>query len=139
MVANAKLVKERNISPENVARINNLHRELETCLAESDEYLRETPREAMYHWFEGIEMALQQLWGFPCDTTYHTWKHRLTERYRQLDYVGVTYRCPVTGMERTVTDEDVTTLKNYLFWVGDGFIDFAGYNVRFVGNLERIK
>ena len=47
MVANAQLVKERNISPENVARINNIHHELEAYLAESDECLLETPREVM--------------------------------------------------------------------------------------------
>jgi hypothetical protein len=138
MTANPQLVKERDISHEDVARINNLHRELETCLVESDDYLRETPRGVIYHWFEGIEIALHQLWGFPCDTMYHTWKNCLTERYRQLDYVGVTYRCPATGMERTVEDKDVTTHKNSLFGVGNGFIDFAGYNVRIVGNLERL-
>lgn len=135
MSANPELVKQRNISEDNVNRINNLHRELEACLNETDEYLKETSRELMYNWFEAIEFTLQRYWGFTEDKAYHTWVHRLTERYRELDYLGAVYKCNKSGEQRIVTKQD---LKDNLFIVGNGFLDLAGYNVRTIG-LERVK
>jgi len=136
MAANLELAKQRGISDQNIKKINILHDELESCLNESDEYLRETDRERMFDWFTSIEYALQRAWGFVEDARYHTWIHRLHKRYRELDYLGAVYRCNVTGVTRTISD--VALHGGQLVGVGNGFIDFGGV-VRIVGNLERIN
>lgn len=138
MAANPALVKERGISDDAVRKINMFHQELEDCLYETDEYLREVDRGRMFDHFRDIEFTLQRLWGFPEDSRYHTWVPRLRNRFREVDYLGVVYRCKETGFEREVTSGDLIATSHALFGVGKGFIDF-GDVVRIVGPIERVK
>lgn len=137
MSANLELAKQRGISDEHVRRINVIHQELEDCLNEPDDYLREIDRGQMTNHFKQLEYTLQRIWGFSEDSMYHTWGTRLCKRFREVDYLGAVYRCNETGFERTVTTGDLVASSHALFGVGKGFIDFGGV-VRIVGNLERI-
>lgn len=137
--ANPTLLKQMGVSERNKVRIERLHAELIDCLNETDEYLRETDRERMRSHFENLEYTLQGLWGFTQDSLYRTWGPRLERRYRQVDYVGKTYKCKTTGVERTITADDDIYMDRFgrNVVIGEGFIDFAGYNVRFV-NVESV-
>lgn len=136
MAANPELVKKMGVSDENVRRINVIHDELEACLNETAEYLKSIERERLYQHFTDLEYALQRLWGFTEDHRYHTWGKRLFQRLREVDIVGNVYRCKLTGSTRTVEPIDIN--DHVLFSVGDGFVDFGGYNVRLVG-VEQVK
>lgn len=137
MAANPILVKSRGISDDDVVMINTLHAHLEMFIDETkagDDY------EARLAHVRSIEFQLQDLWGFTRDSAYHTWVNKLSDRFRELKYVGRTYRCKETGLERTVEYTDLKIASyGYLFVVGKGFIDFGGYNVRVCGDLEIVS
>lgn len=57
-----------------------------------------------------------------------TWRDAIGfESYYEVSNYGNVRRKGKTnsGVDRTVTDEDITTSKKFLFGVGNGFIDFA--------------
>lgn len=137
MAANPELVRQMGVSDENVRRINVIHDELEACLNETDEYLMEIDRGRLFSHIRDLEFALQRLWGFSEDRRYHTWSERMRKRLRKVDYLGRTWRCSITGEERTVRSADLDTGK--LFGVGKGFVDFGDGYLRVVGPLEVVK
>ena len=117
--------------------INVLHEHLEMFIAETTKDDRRKERIAHVR---SIEFRLQDLWKFTRDSDFHTWVHKLYNRFREIDYVGSTFRCTETGLQRVVEQVDLQLgSKGYLFTVGKGFIDFGGYHVRIVGPLERVK
>lgn len=138
MAANPDLVKQMVVSDENVRRINVIHDELEACLNETDEYLSGVDRSMLTKHFRDLEFALQRYWGFSEDRRFHTWTLRLKKRLREVDYLGKTWRCTVTGVERTVTIGDLL-IAGKLFGVGKGFVDFGDGYIRVVGPLEVVK
>lgn len=137
MAANPDLVKQMGVSDENVRRINFIHNALDTLLNEDDDYLTNVDRSDMFEHISDLEFSLQRLWGFPEDRRYHTWRDRMRKRLRNLDYLGRTWRCTVTGEERTVRSADLDYGK--LFGVGKGFVDFGDGYIRVVGPLEVVK
>ena len=136
MAANPELVKQMGVSDENVRRINVIHDELEAYLNETDEYLMEIDRSRLFKHISDLEFTLQRLWGFTEDRRYHTWRDRMRKRLREVDYLGRTWRCTITGTERTVTDHDINENRYSLFGVGKGFVDFGDGYTRVVGPLE---
>ena len=137
MAANLDLAKARGISDDDIAMINVLHEHLEMVIAETT---KDDDREERIKHVRSIEFLLQDLWKFTRDSDFHTWVHKLYNRFRELDYVGTTFRCTETGSKRVVERVDLHLgSKGYLFTVGKGFIDFGGYHVRIVGPLERVK
>lgn len=138
MSANPDLVKLMGVSDENVRRINIIHSELEALLNETDEYLTEVDRGRLFTHIRDLEFSLQRLWGFTEDRRYHTWRERIRKRLREVDYLGKTWRCSITGEERTVTGEDLLN-PDKLFGVGKGFVDFGDGYTRVVGPLEFVK
>lgn len=137
MTANIDLIKSRGISEYNHNRINLIHRQL-TDLIEMSAQVNPADPDYLYERCRDHEYALQRLWGFTEDSRYHTWCNRLRGRLRDHDYTGVTFQCKLTGVKRTVELIDITLNEYVLFNVGNGFVDFGGYNVRLVG-VERVK
>lgn len=137
MAANPDLVKQMGVSDENVRLINFIHNELDTLLNEDEEYLTNVDRSDMFKHISDLEFSLQRLWGFSEDRRYHTWRDRMRKRLRKLDYLGRTWRCTVTGEERTVRSADLDYGK--FFGVGKGFVDFGDGYIRVVGPLEVVK
>lgn len=138
MAANPDLVKQMGVSDENVRRINFIHNLLDTLLNEDDDYLTNVDRPDMFKHISDLEFSLQRLWGFSEDRRYHTWRERMRKRLREIDYLGKTWRCTVTGTERTVTGDDLL-IAGQLFGVGKGFVDFGDGYIRVVGPLEVVK
>lgn len=136
MSINMDLAKERGISDRDVDLINRYHNLLEAVIVIASEDDDAETRKSNFDFVCFYEFKLQSLWGFDLDARYHKWKDRLRARYRALDYAGV-YRCTLTGKTRTIDAYEVTSPT--LIGVGEGFIDFSGYNVRIVGPLERIS
>lgn len=138
MAANPDLIKQMGVSDENVRRINFIHNVLETLLNEDEDYLKKVDRSDMFKHISDLEFSLQRLWGFSEDRRYHTWRERMRKRLREVDYLGKTWRCSITGEERTVTGEDLLN-PGKLFGVGKGFVDFGDGYTRVVGPLEVVK
>ena len=136
MATNPELVKQMGVSDENVRRINVVHDELEAFLNETDEYLMEIDRDQLFKHISDLEFRLQRLWGFSEDCRYHTWCERMRKRLREVDYLGRTWRCTITGEERTVLSADLDSGK--LFGVGKGFVDFGDGYTRVVGPLDEV-
>lgn len=137
MAANLDLAKARGISDDDIVMINVLHEHLDMFIAETT---KDHDREDRIAHVRSIEFQLQDLWKFTRDSDFHTWIQLLHNRFRELDYVGTTFRCTETGLQRVVGQVDLHLgSKGYLFIVGKGFIDFGGYHVRIVGPLERVK
>lgn len=134
MTANPDLVRQMGVSDENVRRINFIHNVLETLLNEDEDYLKKVDRSDMFKHIRDLEFALQRLWGFSQDSRYHTWRERMRKRLREVDYLGRTWRCTITGEERMVLSSDLDIGK--LFGVGKGFVDFGDGYTRVVGPLE---
>lgn len=132
MVVNEALARERNISKEDQDLISEIHDHLEYYVTNA--YKWPEARQILVDHFRAIEYLLQDLWGFDRDPDLHTWKYKLYERFREIEYVGNVYRCTETGETRKVTLNDVNS--KVLFSVGNGFIDFGSYHVRFVGPIE---
>ena len=61
---NKKLVKERNISVENMNKIENIHSQLDLLLKH--------PTDNVVKEIQQLEYQLQELWKFPKDSDYHT-------------------------------------------------------------------
>lgn len=137
MAANPELVEQMCVSDENVRRINFIHNVLNALLSEDDDYLTKVDRSDMFKHISDLEFTLQRLWGFSEDRRYHTWRERMRKRLREVDYLGRTWRCSITGEERTVRSADLDTGK--LFGVGKGFVDFGDGYTRVVGPLEVVK
>lgn len=135
MAANPELVKQMGVSDENVRRINFIHNVLETLLNEEEDYLKKVDRSDMFKHIGDLEFALQRLWGFSEDRRYHTWCERMRKRLREVDYLGRTWRCTITGEERTVRSSDLDH-AGMLFGVGKGVVDFGDGYTRVVGPLE---
>lgn len=137
MAANPELVKQMGVSDENVRRINVIHDELDACLNETDEYLTEIDRVQLLKHISDLEFSLQRIWGFTEDRRYHTWRERMRKRLREVDHLGKTWRCTITGTKRTVCNDDLDSGR--LFGVGKGFVDFGDAYIRVVGPLEVVK
>ena len=111
---NMQLAKDRGLSDEDIEHIEYLHWVLELCLERGclqgyDEYV--------YEAVEQFEYMLQDLWGFPQDSGYHTWKHRYKFKSQ---WAGRTFQCNTTGEEFTIPNS-VGERDFYSF--GKAFVD----------------
>lgn len=133
MAVNMELAVKQGLCNGAIMLIDTLHEHLENVI--SNTTLDHDERLVRQH-VKDIEYKLQELWGFSQESRYHTWCHKLSERLRELQYLGVAYRCKDTGETCTIKAQDLS--DGVLMGVGRGFIDFGGV-VRIVGNLERVK
>lgn len=111
---NMQLAKARGLSGEEIEKIEHLHWVLELCLERGCLYGYD---EDLYKAIEQIEYLLQDLWGFPQDCGYHTWKHRYKFKSQ---WAGRTFRCNTTGEEFTIPNS-VGERDFYSF--GKAFVD----------------
>lgn len=135
MSANLDLVKERNISDENVERINAIHEGLEQLI---DTYSLECDYDSTIELIRQAEYALQDLWGFNLDTLYHTWVNVFNQKHFKLQWVGRTFQCVETGAVRTIP-EDIYQ-RQIITISGNSAIDLGvanGYS-RTIGNLTEV-
>ena len=132
MAVNMELAKARGLSEETIKKIDTLHEYLEEFINEVN---LDHDYEACVGLVRNVEFQLQELWGFTRDNRYHTWVVRLHNHVRELQYLGVVYRCKETGESRTIGRDELS--GSVLVSIGNGFIDFGGV-VRLVGNLERV-
>ena len=136
MTANRTLAKQRGLSEQAIQYIDQLHDLLEKLIAS---YTLDVDYHEALELVESVEFDLQRLWQFSEDRRYHTWRNKLARRWMDLTWVGRTFVCTISGVERTIEKEDVK--ERGLFGVGkQGFIDFGvggGYH-RIVGNITEV-
>lgn len=132
MTANAELVKARGISDEAVAEINELHTIIDGIV---DNYSRTDDFYSTVSTVRELEFRLQALWGFNQDSRYHTHVNRVTRKHKEVNYLGVEYRCLQSGVSHIISEEDMSS--NRVIPIGRGFIDF-GSVVRIVGDIAKV-
>ena len=136
MSANRTLAKQCGLSEQAIEYIDQLHDLLEKLIAS---YTLDVDYHEALELVESVEFDLQRLWKFSEDRRYHTWRNKLARRWMELTWVGRTFVCTISGVERTIEKEDVK--ERGLFGVGkQGFIDFGvggGYH-RIVGNITEV-
>lgn len=120
MAANRTLAKLRGISEETCLKIDELH-EL------SDRFMEDAVKGLytsyfVFSTFEELEYALQDLWEFPPDSSFHT----LYKEFKfKLEWVGRGFICLDTGESFSVPSN---VGPGDFFKVGNGYLD--------VGDLE---
>lgn len=138
MAINRDLAKQRGLGEVEIAKIEALHEDCDTIL---NNYKVGRPEELQINLglLRQFEFALQELWGFPLDESYHTRGGQLKTIHLQQEWVGRTFECIESGTKRTVRTEDIIR-EGGLFCVGTGFIDFgrAGGYHRVVGNIREV-
>lgn len=135
MTANPTLVKEHNIPEQDVLCINKIHDSLELMLST---YTLECDLSSALKLVKQAELTLQQLWGFPEDSRYHTWYKLFKRKHFLLQWVGKKYRCNDTGVVVTIS-EDINERDTIA--VGKGMLDLgvAGGYYRQIGNIEEVQ
>ena len=121
MTANPELVKERNVSPENVEYINQLH-ELLTKLI--DCYTLDIPYEEAEALVKSANKTLSDLWGFEYNPRYDQWTPRLAHKWMNLTWEGKKYMCKDTGVVLCINKEDIYE-GNFISF-GNCFVDLGG-------------
>lgn len=136
MTANPELVKERNISPENVEYINQFHDLLAKLI---NSYTLEIPYQEAKELVQSANKSLSDLWGFVYNPAYDTWTPRLTEKWMKLTFAGRKFRCKDTG-DVVEIDIDDCYETSYIP-VGSSGLDLgrADSYYRIIGNIEEIK
>ena len=94
MTANRELAKQRNITEQNIAYIDEMHSLLEKLI---ESYTLEIPYEEALELVHSAEFTLQELWGFPKNASYHTWYKKLNEKAFCLTWQGRKFKCLDTG------------------------------------------
>ena len=136
MTANRELVKQRNISPENVEFIDKIHELLEKLI---DSYSLEVDYEEALNLVKSANKALSDLWGFTYDERKDQWTPRLKQKHLELCFVGRTFEETTTGIRYTIQPEDVYECA--LIRIGESaYVDVgrAGFYSRFGGNIKEI-
>lgn len=131
MTINMQLAKEMGLSQETIEHINSIHDKLEDLLSKVSEGFNQN----RYETIEAYEYTLQELWGFPQDPSYHTWKKRYEFKCQ---WANRTFRCKDTSVEFTIPEG---IEEGAFFIIGKGFLDVGRLNAysRRGGNLEEIK
>lgn len=131
-MVNMELAKARNISEENIERINAIHDALEKMI---ECYSLECDYSHAHQMITNAEFALQELWGFTQDARYHTWVNKLTQQHLKLMYDGRSFWCNDNKTKRTL---NAPFYQGQLIGVGNGFIDIGVAYHRIVGNISEI-
>ena len=136
MTANPALVKERNVSPENVEYINQMH-ELLTKLIDS--YTLDIPYDEAEAVVKSANKTLSDLWGFDYNPRYDQWTPRLAQKWMNLTWGERIFKCKDTGEEVLICGDMI--YEGSFIPVGNGVIDIGRTNSyhRIIGNLEEIK
>jgi hypothetical protein len=102
---NLHLADQRGISDEVIVAIDIIHSKLAEVLGHPESVqLGET--DSIVDVVRAYEFVLQQLWGFPCDSNYHTYQNYiigcLCPKLDNKDMIGTKYRhvnngCPYHG------------------------------------------
>ncbi len=131
MTACRRLGALRKIPEADLLQIDSLH-------VAADELMRkgisgELDDEYVKVLLTNLDYELQGLWRFPADKAFHTYVN--VYRFRK-EWVGKSYRCLATGVERTISYEDMLkTQETDEIPVGEGFVDVGrldGYH-RLIG------
>ena len=131
MAVNMELARKQGLTNTEIMLIDSIHNHLDLVI---DNISLEHDEQDVRKHVRVMEFQLQELWGFSQDGRYHQWVKRVSRRFRELQYLGVVYRCKTTGETLTITAQDLDAYK--LVIIGNGFIDFGGV-VRLI-NLERV-
>ena len=132
MTANRELAKRRDLSDEDISQIDEIHEQLESLIT------KRSPlgvfNQAVYDKIEDLEFRAQELWGFPQDKNFHTWKHVYEFKCQ---WVGRKFRCTKTGEEFTIPEDVYETA---FYKIGEGYVDTGRLNFysRFSG-VQEIK
>lgn len=128
---NMQLAKARGLSDEEIEKIDYLHWVLDLCLERGCLLGYD---EDLYKAIEQFEYILQDLWGFPQDPAFHTWKHRYKFKCQ---WAGRKFRCISTGEEFTIPNS--VEERDY-FSFGESTIDVGRLDsyYRFNGNAVEI-
>ena len=136
MTANLDLVKQRNVSVDSVALINELHDLLYKLL---DSYTLDVPYEEAESLVKSANKTLSDLWGFEYNPRYDQWTPRLAQKWMNLTWENRTFVCKDTGFSRTIKENDIYE-GNFII-IGNCATDLGRVNSyhRMVGNIEEIK
>ena len=136
MTANLDLVKQRNISVDNVALINELHDLLYKLL---DSYTLDIPYDEAETLVKSANKTLSDLWGFDYNPRYDQWTPRLAHKWMSLTWGERIFKCKDTGEEVLIFGDMI--YEGSFIAVGNGAIDLGRVNSyhRMVGNIEEIK
>lgn len=136
MSANRTLAKQRGLSEQAIQYIGQLHDLLEKLIAS---YTLDVDYHEALELVESVEFDLQRLWQFSEDRRYHTWRHKLAQRWMELTWVGRTFYCQSSYKLYTFTKWDIQERKLVPIGVS-GFIDLgvAGGYHRIVGNIVEV-
>lgn len=132
MVINKDLAKQRNLSDESIAKIEEIHTQLSKLLARAGLGVFNT---SVYNAMQQLEFQAQDLWDFPQDPRMHTWCKLYEFRCQ---WVGRSFKCNETGVEVTLPLE---IFEGDFIPVGKGFVDVGRLHcyARFGGVTEVTK
>lgn len=114
---NEELIKRQNLSEDRVVAIKELHSVLAQVLARPTMFCEEKEIACV---IQGIEYALQGLWGFPFDSTKHRYWNQaigcLCPHLDNQELYGTAHRwinsmCPFHGVPDIGDNSDCTTSK----------------------------
>ena len=130
MTANRELAKLRGLSDEDISQIDDIHEQLEALITKRGSL--GVFNQAVYDKIEDLEFRAQELWGFPQDNNFHTWKHAYEFKCQ---WIGRKFRCMTTGEELTIPEDVYETA---FYKIGEGFVDTGRLNAysRFSGVQE---
>lgn len=131
MTANPELLIQRGISEESTQEINRIHNQLNAIL---EKRVRMGFIQELYDYIESQELKLQELWGFPQDKNYHTWKNRYKFKCQ---WTGRVFKCIQTEIEFEIPN---SVNERDFYVIGRGFVDVGRLDsyCRFSG-VEELK
>ena len=115
MAANRFLAKSRGLSEEDIQRIDNIHDHLEGFI--EDCVIKNKDESEALEEIEKWEFLLQELWGFPLDSSKHTWKNQYLFK---LQWAFTTWECVETGEQLTIP---YGVEETDFYTVGKGWLD----------------
>lgn len=121
MTVNRALASLKGISKENINKINKIHNILEELILGSIVVGRDDV--AVLDEIMDLEYQLQELWGYPLNSAFHTWRRRYLFKKQ---WAFTTWECQKTG-ERFTIPYDVEEID--YFKIGEGWIDVGRYNL----------
>lgn len=128
---NMRLARERGLGEGGIEAIKATHEVLNEMLSSGQVG---SFSHDMYDNIEACEYLLQDLWGFPKDPAFHTWKHRYNFKCQ---WAGRKFRCTRTGEEFIIPNS--VEERDY-FSFGDSAIDVGriGCYCRIIGDVVEI-
>lgn len=122
MAANRFLANAKGLSEEDIQRIDDIHDHLEWFI--EDAVLTDRDEPTTLKEIEKWEFLLQEIWGFPLDSSKHVWNNKYLFKKQ---WAFTTWECVETGESFTIPYEVEET---DFYVIGNGYVDvgrFPGY------------